>query len=81
MMLPIFKWNDLIKSILPYCSALFYTRFVITSLSIYMLIITQKNNKTFRGEEDEMEGEDAAVTNGAATNGEKVSEEARPKAE
>jgi hypothetical protein len=28
-----------------------------------------------------MEGEDAAVTNGAATNGEKVSEEARPKAE
>ena len=46
-----------------------------------MLIITQKNNKTFRGEEGEMEGEDAAVTNGAATNGEKVSEEARPKAE
>ena len=45
-----------------------------------MLIITQKNNKTFRGEEGEMEGEDAAVTNGAANNGGKVGEEARPKA-
>ena len=46
-----------------------------------MLIIT-KNNQTFRGEEGEIDGEDAAVTNGAAnTNGGKVGEEARPKAE
>ena len=46
-----------------------------------MLIIT-KNNQTFRGEEGEIDGEDAAVTNGAAnTNGEKLCEEARPKAE
>ena len=46
-----------------------------------MLFITQKQQKTFRGEGDELDAEDAAVTNGAATNGEKVCEEARPKAE
>ena len=43
-----------------------------------------QNNKTFRGEEGEqIQGEDAAVTNGAATNGngEKVYEGANPKAE
>ena len=43
-----------------------------------------KNNKTFRGEEGEqIQGEDAAAINGAATNGngEKVYEGANPKAE
>ena len=41
------------------------------NVSIYVLfIITPKNNKTFRGEEGEqIHGGDAAVTNGAVTNG------------
>ena len=47
-----------------------------------LFIITPKTTKTFRGEEGEqIQGEDAAVTNGAATNGEKVYEGANPKAE
>ena len=53
------------------------------NVSIYVLfIITPKTTKTFRGEEGEqIQGEDAAVTNGAATNGEKLYEGANPKAE
>ena len=39
-----------------------------------MLIITHKTTKTFRSERDELEGADAAATNGAASYGDKVSE-------